>query len=510
MECKTVKQPVCVNQTVFFQKGEIPFDLDFSLPDYCPDIRKILKCRVTPGIFSKAATGQSITVDGQISACVFYCDEQNGVYSYEQTVPFNKTFQGEENLDGALVEICTKLQYVNCRAVSERKIDIHGAVAISVGANCLKTFEILSDADRPDFQFERAEMPTLNAISNAEKNLLVEERLDISSSLPTVGCILKSSAEISVDEVKPIRSKVNVKGNLSVEVLYCDEQHRRYQNYSTVIPYSQFIDMPEVREDCRCECRAQICFLEVKPIKGSEECRSLSMNAKVFMQVSAYCDRNVPVILDLYSTRYEIDAKREELPMDRICSSLKDRYTYQGVMDFPLKDLAGILDFSRESETVGCRFENGKVLVSLRLNVGFLYCNSDSQISYAEKSEEFTYEHPVEDSIGENAVCNPDFRIASVSYNILSESQVEFRVEYTVGLCIHEVKNIRAVARWEEDSQKVKGTPDCSLVAYFAAKGEKIWDIAKRYNSNLAEMQALNGLKETEVPEQRCLLIPVR
>ena len=43
MDYKAVKQAVCVNETVFSKSAEVPFEFDFTLPDYCPDIVKILK-----------------------------------------------------------------------------------------------------------------------------------------------------------------------------------------------------------------------------------------------------------------------------------------------------------------------------------------------------------------------------------------------------------------------------------------------------------------------------------
>ena len=43
---------------------EHPLDLEYSLPDYCADIQKILKCIVTPEVSSVAVLGDSLTVDG--------------------------------------------------------------------------------------------------------------------------------------------------------------------------------------------------------------------------------------------------------------------------------------------------------------------------------------------------------------------------------------------------------------------------------------------------------------
>ena len=58
MEEKILKTSVYVNDIVFNETAEQPVDVDFSLPDYCPDISKIFKCRAVSRISSKSMNGK--------------------------------------------------------------------------------------------------------------------------------------------------------------------------------------------------------------------------------------------------------------------------------------------------------------------------------------------------------------------------------------------------------------------------------------------------------------------
>ena len=53
MEQKNLTMPVTVNETVLKETAEIPVDTDYTLPDYCPEISKILKCKTDVFIISK-------------------------------------------------------------------------------------------------------------------------------------------------------------------------------------------------------------------------------------------------------------------------------------------------------------------------------------------------------------------------------------------------------------------------------------------------------------------------
>ena len=54
----TFKRAEYADSTVLFDGcQEQPLDLDVSLPDYCPDIQRILKCQVVPCISTHSING---------------------------------------------------------------------------------------------------------------------------------------------------------------------------------------------------------------------------------------------------------------------------------------------------------------------------------------------------------------------------------------------------------------------------------------------------------------------
>ena len=62
MENKCLKTSVFANENIFEDFCEQPVDVDFTLPDYCPDISKIFKCKAVSRISSKSMNGKNITV----------------------------------------------------------------------------------------------------------------------------------------------------------------------------------------------------------------------------------------------------------------------------------------------------------------------------------------------------------------------------------------------------------------------------------------------------------------
>ena len=52
MEYKQRREPIAVNEVICDRCQEQPVDLELTLPDYCPDIQKILKCQICPSVTS--------------------------------------------------------------------------------------------------------------------------------------------------------------------------------------------------------------------------------------------------------------------------------------------------------------------------------------------------------------------------------------------------------------------------------------------------------------------------
>lgn len=109
---------------------EQPIECDITLPEYLPDIQRVLKCSLTAHISSVQKTGDRVTADGTGRLSVLYMSDTGKLQCLEQGVPFSRFF---ENRAVEECECCVraKTEYVNCRAVSGRRLDIHGSISIT-------------------------------------------------------------------------------------------------------------------------------------------------------------------------------------------------------------------------------------------------------------------------------------------------------------------------------------------------------------------------------------------
>ena len=124
-------------EVVFDGCQEQPVDLTLSLPDYCPDIQRILKCQIYPCITSKSIVGDSLEVNGNTMLRILYVDSVGlPIRCCEKISTFTTNIPMKKTLDNPIAFVKAKVEYVNCRATSPRKLDIHGAFSV-----CAKVLE---------------------------------------------------------------------------------------------------------------------------------------------------------------------------------------------------------------------------------------------------------------------------------------------------------------------------------------------------------------------------------
>ena len=100
MSIELTKTDIGTAEVLYDNFAEQGIDCDISLPDYCPDIMRILRCSVTNSITNSKISGDRATVDGNAKIRIVYADDKNGIYCYEQDYPFSKFSELPQTYDG--------------------------------------------------------------------------------------------------------------------------------------------------------------------------------------------------------------------------------------------------------------------------------------------------------------------------------------------------------------------------------------------------------------------------
>lgn len=507
MECKCLKTNVFSTETVFNESAEQPIDIDFTLPDYYPDISKILKCRAISRIASKSTGGNAVTVEGCVTVTVIYSDSDNCLNSYEYQYPFSKSFDTGIDTSGTNLSVKTKCEYINCRAITSRKVDIHGAAGVYVTVTKRHLNEVISDVENDDIELLRGTVPATVPMGCADKYLLIDEEIEIGNGHPDVRCLIRYDAETAIKESKILAGKAVVSGEIIVKLLYSAENGGVHTVRSST-PFSQLIEIDGIGNECECESKVYIAHLEVKPrTSASGECRSFILNAKLLVTAECCCNNDIAVILDAYSKKYEANICKNEVCFDNICENINENFTCKQSVEFAAGSIASVCDMWCESRIDNVRFADGKMTVCGVVYTYIIALDEDGSPQFYEKTFDFEHSHIVTSNC-QSLKCSPEISVCSASYTLTSNG-MEIRAEMCISASVYESNKIPLIVEIKIDEQKSASGNSCgAMTLYFASCGESIWDIARKYFADVDEVKQINGINENVLNCDCMIMIP--
>ena len=509
MEQKVLKTNVYVNETIFSDNSEVPIDIDFTLPDYCPDISKIFKCQSVPRISSKSINGKILTVEGSVCITLIYCDKDGNLCSYEYMYPFSKEYELKGDVNEANVCCRIKNEYLNCRAVTSRKVGIHGAASVYIKVFCRKSHEIVSDYDDCNIELKRGMAQATVPMGYAEKYLIIEEDLPISSGQPAIRNIIRCDAVSCIKETKIVNNKAVVKGELSVCIIYCPENAKTPQSVKSVLPFSQIIDVEGLHDSCEIETKSEVAFFDIKPrISASGEAKSFALTAKLLLCTEAYCGNDIPVIYDAFSRKYNAQIKKSTVCFDKIKCNVRETYHCKKTLSFD-EEISSIVDLWCNVQNSTAKFQGENMIICGTLVVGLILCDTDNNAIFSEKPIEFEYKY----SLGcyYNAPhSNPQIEVVSCGFTITGASSIEVTANLNINAAVYEKRDITLISDVEiDENSPIDRTRKGALTIYFPNNNEYVWDIARIYNASVDEIMRINDLDNEKLPAGRMILVPI-
>lgn len=510
MELNIGKQSAVINDIAYEGTLEQPIESDVLLPDYCPDIVKILRCFCLPRVTGTQAAGGKLTVDITCGCKIFYLGSDETIRCIEQRLPYSKSTETGLQLSGEpIIDAACRTDYVNCRAVNQRRLEIRCAVSIDCRIFSRQSQELVCDASGCGIQLKTAACDIAEITADITRQWSMHEDLQLPTQKPAVRSIIREDCCCRPGDFKILSGKVVLKGELVLHILYQPESGEgRPETLEYSLPVSQVLDVPGLEEGQECDVALFPIALEISPKADLEgESRLLAIDCTLGARVRAHRRQKLGLIADCYSTDYDCKIERAPLGCLDLIRVVED--TSMHSCSFPLPEGADtVLDLFCLVSEVSARSEEGAAVAVIKLLYGMFAMNGQGEVFYSEQPEELTYRLPA-DGGGGTLCFFPRAAVLSVSYN-LSGAALECRCEVVIGGCLYRLLHPKAATGIICDAGKPKERcRDASLIIYYAGAGEDIWEIAKHYNTSLQAVMEENGLEQPVLPEKRMLLIPI-
>ena len=489
----------CVNNET--KKAVLPVDCSIILPDYFPDVMKILRYTaktVKSPVFSE---GGLETVSGNINIEVNYISEEGELCSCSQLQPFSHGFDCGENIMAAEADV--SVGEIGCRAVNKRRIDLHGSIEIVLKTVCGEERKTLSSAEGAGAVSKTENIETVSFVGEFYKHFTLEEKGEPGYGKPPFGKILRSSAVAEVTECHVIQDKIVTKGEVKVEVLWVPEEGFETEEKGPFIskfsfPVSRMVDAKGILLSDICDASYEADFPEINP---SDDGQSISLKIKIGIFARVYRKENFKYISDMFSTEYEAKTEKEKITVINEAFPLSMTEPFFEKIDLP-ETADKVIDMWIENDSSKIS-QDGKIFIATKLCL--FAKDPDGTPVYFEKLVEKEIASPTK---GKNVVFhNLSVKTADKEFVITGDRKAEISADMLIDGTAYVSLSTETVLECSLSTEKKIEHGDFALTLCFAEKGEKIWDIAKKYRVSVENIMKENDISEEILSEKKMIII---
>lgn len=513
MQLNKIKLHSCA--TFASAQSQITLDDDYNVPDYRPDIVKVLKEKGELHFDEAKAAAGAAWLKGRLVFRVLYrSDQENGKIScLKGEIPF----QEKLNMDGVqeydVIQASGEIEDLTIGVIHSRKISVRAVILLKTEEPREKEDELCVGIEADDGCEKRYRNTNiLQLLCMKRDQCRQKSEITLPSSKPNVQEILWKSLEIRNLDTKMGQDGVKLSGEVLISVLYQEEEETdRVQWYETVIPL-----------DCGVECdagtEADIIYkvkarpasmeLEVKPDYDGEE-RVLVLELVMNLDIRVWKEQEISMLEDVYSLKKEIIPVCTGVTLHHI--SVKNdsqcRLTEQMELAESQEKILQICSCEGTVHLESTELTEQGVRAEGILVTELLYITTDDQMPIGSAREIYPFEQLIEipQQTARTERNKPeelealerknklqtelDCRISQLSAVMLDQDHVEIKAVIGLDLLAFEQEQIDNITDTREgplDMEQLQKRP--GLVGYIAKDGDSLWSIAKENHTTVEDI----------------------
>lgn len=499
-------------------KDVLEYDIneEYILPDYFPDVRKILAVKTYIEGEEEFIRDGAYEFGGKAVFEVLFLGDNGQISCVSKEFPYTDTLTLEGIFEDSIVIKETAVKGKSVRALSSRKLGFKGKVASEV-----KVYNKLCVSPRlqggsgieDEFTLERrlSSVETINYINHKEADIRISEDVEFRGRLP-ISELVFYDMEVFALDCRYSDGKCFLKGNTRVKCLVACKDGEDGVTYETVeksipIDHTFEIRLPEGKYDCFCTLNTIASECSVANDSYGES-RIIEADLLCYANICFMSNGKTAFTDDVFSTAYEYINTYETVNTERLVKNSYGNFSISGKGDIPLSEgstLEKVVYCTADADMSLSGVVNGKAVFNGECFVKAVLQTSGGDYTSADITLPVKYESTAEcvDGYECRCKCNVIDTRVSVDGNSLN-------VNGEIALCFTLVEMVEAntVSKTEIDKNSPLPTEkERVMILYYPEEGETLWSVAKKYGVSRALLEKENNRQLTEgLP--RVLVIP--
>ncbi len=490
---------------IFSDTREQAVPCDMMLPEYYPEIEKVLSCSVQFSEESVTLHGDKIGVNANACFTLVYLSSEGRPYSFVANEKYTRLIPCCETAAGDVCLVRQSLSQLDCRATAPRKAEARAVAAVRADVWRREETCVVAGAADPRLELLPGETELFRRSGFYAGTFVLRRSVKLPDACENTTAIVRADARMRVDEAVVIRGKVMLRGSCAVTVTSAGAEGRITAGAEFRQPFSETLDVFGAEEGD--QCYYSVGVEEVRADLKSAAAGSDSPEVQITVSCVLITGRQTrqTYLRDAYAPGFSPETAAADL---RVGAAVK-----QTAFSFPFEARAECFDENarqvadawltdlRLTETPGesAVTLNGSATVNALLTGG-------ETLSLISRSVAFSFAR--EQTAGDTDFVFSAFASA-LSASFDGNGSLLFSGEISVNGFETTYLNARMLTALSLPEDQTAAEEE-RVVVYYAGAGERLWDIAKAEGGTVRQIKEFNGLQTDETEHAAPLVFSAR
>lgn len=480
--------------------------VDYSLPDYNGDVRKVLytEAKVRPS--GNFENGENVDFLGIIVYNMVYSDSENKINSISFTSDYD--FSVRCNSDNCVSSFAdTQIAAYSVRLLGPRKLSAKATLSSRIIFENKESYHVSGTAfesGTPEVKSEDVNIAGATVSESLEREY-AEEILRLDGRVADEVEVILTDAECVIESVNAENEGVQIKGSMLVSALVkCEGEPIQRTEKSLRIDES--IPMLNAASAMRILPRVTVSSARCS-INADESGCSVIANVIADLAVECYGNDCVSLITDAY--RCDCDTKNEygEYKFYELATAMNDKEDISSTVAREESETEGVREIICLGSSIKVNetsFEEGICNISGEVNYSGIGVGFDEKgnLSYQpfKQTVDFVKNVNINCQIGDKIKLIPSFNCTNASVT-LDEDNIYMGCRAQMKLIVLAQRHIQVLNSSELVADGEYEQTGSVITVYYPESGETLFDIAKKFHTTVEKIAGDNSVKCASVSE---------
>ncbi len=500
MDLQTTYKNISLPKILYENYIEDKLEQDLIIPDYHCSAQKIVHCEASAVILNKSIADDKVILEGVCSWKILYLSEEDSALHHITCERgFTEIFSAPAVSGSIRYKIKTK--NVLCKLQSASRADCKATLCVAVKIEGEEAQKILAGSSSEDVQLKEVKSRHFELGAHCEKEFRVTGELPLKHRHEYD--VYKTISQVLLRECKCYDGKAILKGTCKNTVILLAKDNCDAESAEIETNFTQIIESDEICEGWQPCVHCMVSEADAV-FSGDDEENLLVVSNSIVADVSAYAPRDISIFTDAYHLENELQCQHEEIEFYRDIQNVEVLTHISQKAHLNTKDIS-VLYFESHGDIEKIDVQDSVMVIDGKLMVDCAYSVNDG-VFYNTFSFPFQTTRQLEGSF-ERLKCEAEVSVNNFGFIILSDTEMEISCDCRISMTVYTLDLYEGIVDLQLSDKKNGKMLQTPLVLYYGSKGEKLWEICKKYSVPINAIKENNDLQEELLSEDRLIFI---